>query len=500
MKKKVILVIRDGWGVSNKEDGNYIIQADTQNTDYYEKNYPYTTLKASGIEVGIPDGKMGNSEVGHLHIGAGKIIPQSLLQINNSIDDGDFFVNETWINSLENAKKYNSKINIVILMQEAGVHSHIKHLIAYVKFLKENNFDNYNLHLITDGRDHNSKTAISFLQKIKLEIGEHDYDKVKTISGRFYAMDRNNNLDRTELYFNTIAFGKTNEVYENIYNHILESYNNNITDEFIKPAKRFGYTGFSQNDSLVILNFRTDREIQISKMFCDNKKMKEMEIKFYTITKYYKEICSEWAYDFPNIKNTLSEILIENNKKQLRLAESEKAAHVTFFFDGQKMIDNKLIEKRILKSPEVKTYDLAPEMRVLNIAKEAVETIEKNDKDFILVNFANADMVGHTGEKEAILKAVETADRAIKKIADEVLKKDEWVLLLAADHGNAEEKVGNFKTSHTLNPIPFSVISKDEEIKKIKLKKGLGLKNISATVLQLMGIPKTDDISESIIE
>ncbi len=501
MKKKVILIIRDGWGVRKDEKGNYIKQGEIKNIDFYEKNYPYTELFASGNEVGIPEGKMGNSEVGHLHIGAGRIIPQSLLKIDNAIKDKSFFKNKAWKNSLKNAKENNSKINIFILMQEAGVHAHINHLFAYLDFLKENNFYDFNLHLISDGRDHNPKTFLDFYQKLIENFGKEIEKKVKTISGRFFAMDRNKNYERTEKYFNTVVFGKSEKKFSNLEKFILENYEKNIFDEFIEPAVKKDYNGFRKNDSVVFLNFRTDRVRQISEKFCEKSFLENKKIKYFTMTKYYNNICSETAFEFSDISDTLSDILIKNNKKQLRLAESEKMAHVTFFFDGQRKVENHLVEKIILESPNVKTYNLAPEMRAKELAEIAIKKIDENEKDFILMNFANADMVGHTGNKEAILKAVKAVDRAVKKIVDKSFenKNNEWVVILAADHGNAEDKTDKFKTSHTLNKIPFSIISNDEKIKNLKLKNNLGLKNIAPTVLEIMGIEKDSKMKESII-
>ncbi|TKJ16938.1 phosphoglycerate mutase (2,3-diphosphoglycerate-independent) [Candidatus Woesearchaeota archaeon B3_Woes] len=476
MNKPVVLIIRDGWGYRKNKKDNYISEANTINTDNLMEKYPTTILKAAGKAVGLPPNYQGNSEVGHVTIGSGRIIKQPLTKINKSIRKGDFFRNKQFINALKNCKKHNSTLHIIGLLQKEGVHAHKKHLYALLDLCKKQNFKNFKIHIITDGRDAPPKNSIKNIRQLLRKT-----KNIATISGRYYAMDRDKRWDRTKKAYECIANANAEE-FEKPIKLLKTCYKNNETDEFIKPRKSKNYKGIKSNDSVIFYNFRTDRLRQLTQLIL------KKNIFPVTMTKYYKPSRARVAFEEPKTKNTLGEVLSRNKIKQLRISETEKYAHVTFFFNNQieKPYKN---EKRILiHSPKVATYDLKPEMSAYKITSRLLKEMDKYK--FIVVNIVNGDMVGHTSVKKACLKAAETVDKCVKKITDKVLEKDGTALVFA-DHGNLEDKGGKYQTSHTKNKVPLIVVSN----KKLKLKNNKGLKDIAPTVLKLLNIKQPKEMT-----
>lgn len=508
INKKVILIVRDGWGyreenniflkkLSKKEKFfNAIELADTKYAQEYEQRYPTTYLGAAEGFVGLPSGFVGNSEVGHITMGAGEILEQSLLRINNSIDSGDFLVNKKVLGAIQNIKENDSQLHLIVLMQDVGVHSHINHLYETLKFCKKEGLKNDQvvLHLITDGRDSDTELGISFLADVAQKMEDFGVGNVGTISGRYFAMDRNKNWDRTEIYFNALYNAKSKEKFTCGMDKIFSFYQQKITDEFIPPMVKEGYEGISENDSVIFLNFRKDRAIQISQ------KITEVNFKnFYSMMNYSKDINAKVIFEDIVVRNTLGDILEKNKKTQLRISESEKYAHVTFFFDGGIKKSHVGKKEILINSPDVATYDLKPEMSSEGLTSEVLHNIKKKSFDFILLNFPNCDMVAHTGDIEATIKGIEAVDQSIKKIVDAGLEKY-YSIILTADHGNAEE-ISETNRSHTKNKVPFTLISKEFFWKKDILKKGIfGLANIMPTVLDLMDIEKSDGKHDSLLK
>ncbi len=506
-QKKVILVIRDGWGVKEKKGffsgffakKNYdaIKLSKTPNNDIFLKKYPNILLEASGEAVGLPDGYIGNSEVGHITLGAGRILKQSLLRINENIEKGDFFKNKKIHKSISRIKKNNNKLHLIILMQDAGVHSHINHLFAVLDFCKKEGLDREKvvLHLITDGRDDDPKSGILFLAKIAEEMDKKNMGVVGTISGRFYAMDRNKNMDRTEEYFKTFFEGEAELVFDCGLDIIDSFYEKDITDEFLPPMKKNGYDGIAKGDSIFFLNFRKDRAIQISRKI--EEKIQEYDLYFLSMTRYYNNFKGEVIFEDIEPKNTLGDILEKNNKKQLRISETEKYAHVTFFFDGGVKKEHKGKKNILIKSENIK-YDQKPSMNSAEMNEVLLKEVEKKEFDFILVNYPNVDMVAHTGNLKATIEAVETVDKMIGALVKTALK-NSYTILITGDHGNGEE-VSKFHTSHTKNKVPLILIDNDFENKKEILKNdNYGLANIAPTILKLMNLEKPKEYFEDFL-
>lgn len=497
-RKKVLLIIRDGWGYTKRKKDNAILEADTNFINNLEKKYSTIFLEASGKAVGIPDGLAGNSEVGHMTIGAGRAFEQSLLKINKKIKNQEFLINPEILKAIQNVKKNNSKLHLISLLQEAGVHSHINHLFATLDYAKKEGLkqDQIILHIITDGRDSHPKSGINFLIQVAEQKELKKIGWIATIIGRYYAMDRNKNWDRTELAFKAISEGKGKE-FECGIDELNYSYKNNITDEFIKPLVKRGYSGVKNNDSVFFLNFRKDRAIQLSQSFVEKSFQEfpriQKKVFFLAMTQYNEELKLNNVFNDINVENTVTEILDKNNLKQLRISETEKFAHVTFFFDGGSDFNSKNIEKILIPSPKVVTYDLQPEMSIKKITSTMLEKINTEKYDFILLNYPNPDMVGHTGNFNATVRACEFIDKSLEKIIPEALKK-KYTILLTADHGNAE-KVSRTFTSHTKNKVPFTFISNE----KIILKKGeFSIANIGATILKIFNLEIPKEMDESL--
>ena len=458
-------------------------------------------MEASGNAVGLPAGFVGNSEVGHITIGAGRRIEQSLLRINNSIKDGTFFRNDAVLHLIQNVKKKKTRLHLIGILQKEGIHGYLPHFEALLKYAKKEGLSNDDviLHIFTDGRDAYPKNAINYLAELAEIISKQKVGIVATIAGRYFGMDRNNNLDRTKKSFQAI-FEAQGENFDCGLEKLEEKYQQGITDEFIEPLVKNGYGGVKNDDSVFFVNFRKDRARQLTKMILENEN--KYRLKFASMTRYYKEQNSEIAFDDLIPRNTLGDILEKTGKSQLRISETEKFAHVTFFFDGGVAKKQKNRDDIIIPSPRVTTYDLKPEMSSKRLTEITLTEIRKEKYGFILLNFPNADMVGHTGNIESTEKAIEAIDKSCQLITEEALKEN-YIVILTADHGNAEEMIGKNITSHSKNLVPTTIISKEKlTIKKNKLfsKERFSLQNIAPTVLALMGIKKPEEMSESMVK
>ena len=489
-KNPVILIIRDGWGYSPKSAGNFIKEANTPNEDWYLKNYPHGLLEASGEAVGLEQGYQGNSEVGHLTLGAGRIIFQALAQINKAIKDKSFFKNKAFLSVIEKCKQNKTNLHLIGLLQTQGVHSHLNHLLALLELCRREKFKKVLIHVITDGRDAPTTESLKHLQALNKKIKELGFGKITTVSGRYFAMDRDNRWQRTEAAYKSIALGEAPEFTEAM-KYIKKSHQEGITDEFIKPAKLEGYNGFQKNDGLIFFNFRTDRPRQLTKAIIDKKfsgfKRAFIPVNMATMTQYYEPLPAAVAFPNISLNNLLGEVISRAGLKQLRISETEKYAHVTFFFNGQKEKSNKGEDRILINSPKVATYDLKPEMSAPEIAKKLTKEIGLKKYDFIVVNLVNGDMVGHTADKKAIIKAIEAVDKAQGEIVKAALNNN-YSCLLIADHGNAEDKSAKTMTSHTTNPVPVILISNDKKLQAVKIKKGAGLKDVAPTILKIMNL------------
>lgn len=494
-KRPVCLIIRDGWGKGNNEDSNAIYMARTPFTDAYEKNYPTTLVETSGLSAGLPEGYMGNSEVGHLNIGAGRTIYQSLTRIDKSVSDGDFFTNKAFNKAIDFAIANKGALHLMGLIQEEGVHAVTRHCVALLKLCKKRNFNNVLIHAITDGRDTAPKSALEHMQLLQKGIDEVGVGRVATVIGRYFAMDRDNRWERTELAYRALMQGIGTKV--NSWQEAIEqSYATNETDEFIKP-RIIDYRGMSENDSFIFFNFRFDRTRQLTKAMVESDFTifdRPFLVRcFIAMTHYYDNGNFEEAYPEMSNSNILGEVLASNGLKQLRCAETEKYAHVTFFFNGQKN-DPFAGEDRILvNSPKVATYDLAPSMSAFEVRDKLVEAVKSGKYDVIICNFANCDMVGHTGVFNAIITAVETVDTCVHDVVEAVLAMG-GCCILTADHGNAEQtklEDGSPMTAHTTNAVPLTIVGAGD----LKLNEGGKLCDIAPTMLKMLGIAKPQEMS-----
>ena len=501
MKKKAGLIILDGWGIGAKDDSDGVFLAKTPFFDNLINQYPNAHLTTFGKEVGLPDGQMGNSEVGHLNIGAGRIVYQDLLRINNAIEDGSFFKNPQLLKAIRTATNNKSAIHLMGLVSEGGVHSSLNHLLSLCSFLKENFSGRVYIHGFSDGRDCGPTTGIESFGKLHHHI--HNSNIVlSSIIGRYYAMDRDQRWERIKKAYDLLIDG-TGEIKEDYSTAFKESYSKEITDEFLEPVKIKDNNGtILDNDLVVCFNFRTDRCRQITTALTQSNLsehgMKIKPLHFYTMTNYDKTFKNiEVIYDKDNLSMTLGEVLSNNNKKQLRIAETEKYPHVTYFFSGgrEQVFDGE--SRIVVSSPKVATYDLQPEMSAEKVASSTVDFLEEKRPDFLCLNFANPDMVGHTGVQNAIINACETVDNCLKKVVNSLMELDYSVIIIA-DHGNADKlknKDGSPHTAHTLNMVPVIVL--DQNVKVVQNGK---LADIAPSILKLMEIEKPKEMSgESII-
>lgn len=481
----------DGYGIAPKSKSNAVSEAITPNLDRIFSECPTTTLKASGLSVGLPDGQMGNSEVGHTNIGAGRIVYQDLTYINKSIENGEFYSNKVLNSVMDDVATNSSALHIMGLCSIGGVHSHIDHLLALLELAKQKKIGKVAIHAWADGRDTDPKSAEKYLDLIESRLKTLGFSGIQTICGRFYAMDRNNNLERTQVAAEGISEGKGKK-FSSVPELIKNCYARGITDEFFPVFVRDEYSGMNKNDSVICFNYRPDRARQITKFI--SKKVKNY-VCFTQYDKNFKDV--KIAFPPREVKMTLGEYMSSLGMKQLRIAETEKYAHVTFFFNSG--VETPYIgeDRIIINSPKVKTYDLKPEMSAFEITKTAKEKIKSKKYDLIVLNFANPDMVGHTGDFEAAKKAVEAVDKCVGELLKSV-RDVCGVMVLTADHGNAEkmlDEFGNPHTAHTCSPVPFSVVGYE-----CNLKNGGALCDIAPTICKILNVKKPDEMSgESLI-
>ena len=504
-KKPVVLMVLDGYGISEKTEGNAIALADTPVMDKLMAECPYVKGNASGEAVGLPEGQMGNSEVGHMNIGAGRIIYQELTRITKAIKDGDFFENKEMLDAIENCKKNNSDLHLWGLLSDGGVHSHNTHLYAILELCKRQNFDRVYIHPFFDGRDTAPASGKGFLEELIAKTKEIGVGKVASLSGRYYAMDRDNRWDRVELAYKSLVTGEGVQAEDPVA-AIQESYDKEVYDEFILPTviveNGKPVSLVKADDSVIFFNFRPDRAREITRAFCTDdfdgfeRPNGRMPLVYVCFKDYDESIPNkEVAFKKEDIKNTFGEYLAANGLKQLRTAETEKYAHVTFFFNGGVEEPNKDEDRILVKSPKVATYDLQPEMSAPEVSKNLNEAILGGKYDVIIINFANPDMVGHTGVIPAAIKAVETVDKCVGT-AVEAVKKVDGVLFICADHGNAEQMInyetGAPHTAHTTNPVPFILYNYDE---CKALREGGCLADIAPTLLEILGLPQPTEMT-----
>ena len=500
MSKRVLLCIMDGWGIAKDSPKDATKIANTPNIDRFYKEEKNIQIYADGEHVGLPDGQMGNSEVGHLNIGAGRIVYQDLTRINKSIKDGDFFENEKFLKAVEHIKKNNSSLHLFGLVSTGGVHSSLDHILALIEFAKRQKLQKVYLHAFLDGRDTPPKSAIGFLETVEAKLIEAGLPRVASVVGRYYAMDRDNRWDRVEKAYNMLLLGEGNKA-DSAVEAVKNSYDKGITDEFVEPAViNVPNSRIEDNDAVIFFNFRPDRAREISKAinFKDfdgfNRKTIRKNIYYVTFKQYDITFPFPVAFEPQPLTNILGEWLDKKGIKQFRTAETEKYAHVTFFFNGGIDEPNKLETRVLINSPKVATYDLQPEMSANEVCNEVLKAIDNEEYGFILVNFANPDMVGHTGILDAAVKACETVDKCVGKIVEKAKEKDVAVIL-TADHGNAEymeDKITHTPyTAHTTNPVPLFIINAGD----IKLRSTGALCDIAPTVLDILNIEKPKEMS-----
>ncbi len=504
MKKTVLLCIMDGFGKNPSNDGNAIAAANTPNLDRLMSENPMTYIGASGMDVGLPDGQMGNSEVGHTNIGAGRVVYQELTRITKSIRDGDFFQNEALVGAIENCKRNRSALHLMGLMSDGGVHSHNTHMYAIVELAKKMGLEKVFVHCFLDGRDVPPASGADYVAETVAKLDEIGVGKVATVMGRYYAMDRDNRWERVSKAYAAMVYGEGIKASDPV-SAIKESYETvdedekHLTDEFVLPTVCLENATVKANDSVVFFNFRPDRAREITRTFVDEafsgfeRKNGFFPLYYVCMTQYDATMPNvHVAFKPQSLKNTFGEYISDLGLTQLRIAETEKYAHVTFFFNGgvEKQFEG---EDRILvASPKVATYDMQPEMSAYEVTDKVVEAVKSNKYDAIILNFANCDMVGHTGVFDAAKAAVEAVDKCVGRVAD-AIKEMNGVMLITADHGNADKMLaedGTPFTAHTTNPVPFVVVNYECEVRE-----GGKLCDIAPTILKIMGIPQPEEMT-----
>lgn len=497
----VALIILDGFGCRKEVFGNAVAQANKPNFDRYFNTYPHSQLQASGEAVGLPAGQMGNSEVGHLNIGAGRIVYQSLTRIDKSIKDGDFFENEVLLKAINHVKAHGSKLHLLGLLSDGGVHSHYEHLFALLKLAKQQGLDEAYLHAFLDGRDVGPKTAPSYLEETAKQMEAIGIGKIASVSGRYYAMDRDKRWDRVKLAYDAVVLGE-GQVQPSAAAGLAASYANGVNDEFVVPfvVEENGQpvAKIEDNDAVIFFNFRPDRAIQLSTAMTnpefegfDISEIQPKNLEFVCFKKYSETVIGDIAFYDDDLKNTIGEVLSNAKLRQLRIAETEKYPHVTFFMSGGRE-DTFEGENRILiNSPKVATYDLQPEMSAYEVRDALVGEINGDKVDAILLNFANPDMVGHSGMLEPTIKAIEAVDKCLGDVVDAILAKGGYAII-TADHGNSDEVVtleGNPMTAHTTNPVPV-IVTKEGVV----MHDGI-LADLAPTMLKLLGVPQPAEMT-----
>lgn len=504
-KKTIVLMILDGWGKGRDYIGNAIMRANIPNFSVLINKYPNTLVKTSGYDVGLPDGQMGNSEVGHLNIGAGRVVYQEYTRITKSMETGEARDNPILNRAFNNALKNNSKLHLMGLVSDGGVHSHNTHLYYLIRYAKEKGVKDIFVHCLMDGRDVPPTSGAGYVKDLQNEMDEIGAGRIATVMGRYYAMDRDNRWERTKLAYDALTKAEGN-FYGSPVEGIEKSYLEGIKDEFIKPIISDRNGMIEENDSIIFFNFRPDRARQLTRALTDDDfngfERQKIPTEFICLTQYDITLKNvSVAYEPQSLDNTLGEYISRLGFKQLRLAETEKYAHVTFFFNGgvEKSVEGE--DRILIPSPKVATYDLKPEMSAYIVKDTLLEQLKRNYYDVIVVNFANADMVGHTGVIPAAIKAIEAVDTCLGEVASYVIEKG-MTMVVTADHGNAEEMINeddnSILTQHTTNVVPFILVSSDQNA---ALKSDCKLADIAPTILDLMGINKPDEMTgESIIK
>ena len=503
-KKPTLLMILDGYGLNESEKGNAVAEAKTPVMDQLMKEYPFVKGNASGMAVGLPEGQMGNSEVGHLNMGAGRIVYQDLTKITKAIQDGDFFENKALLSACENVKANDSSLHLMGLVSDGGVHSHIEHIYGLLELAKRQGIEKVYVHCFLDGRDTPPASGKEYVEQLEAKMKELGVGEVATVMGRYYAMDRDNRWDRVEKAYRALVYGEGEQAASGPAG-IQASYDKDTTDEFVLPTvvmKDGKPTAtVKEKDSIIFFNFRPDRAREITRTFCDDEftgfdrgeRVKTTYVCFteYDVTIENKEI----AFVKEEITNTFGEYLAAHGLKQARIAETEKYAHVTFFFNGGVEEPNEGEDRILVKSPKVATYDLKPEMSAYEVCDKLTEAIRSGKYDVIIINFANPDMVGHTGVEAAAIKAIEAVDECVGK-AVAAIKEVDGQMFICADHGNAEQLIddetGEPFTAHTTNPVPFILVNADPAY---RLREGGCLADIAPTLIQLMGMEQPKEMT-----
>ncbi|MHC1748364.1 MAG: 2,3-bisphosphoglycerate-independent phosphoglycerate mutase [Cellulosilyticaceae bacterium] len=504
-KKTTLLLILDGFGINNNGESNAIAMANKPNIDKIMKTYPTVAGYASGMAVGLPEGQMGNSEVGHLNMGAGRIVYQELTRITKAIADGDFFTNEALVSAMENAKQNDKPLHLFGLLSDGGVHSHNTHLYALLEMAKKFGLTKVYVHAFLDGRDTPPNSGKGYMEALVNRMQEIGVGEVATVSGRYYAMDRDNRWDRVEKAYNAIAKGEGETGTDPIL-AIAKSYEKEVLDEFVLPTVIKPEGVVSEGDSIIFFNFRPDRAREMTRVFCDDAfegfERKRISTHFVTFTQYDITIPNKIvAFTPQTLANTFGQYLAANGKTQLRIAETEKYAHVTFFFNGGVEEPNQGEERKLIPSPKVATYDMQPEMSVFTVVEGLIGAIRGGAYDMIIANFANPDMVGHTGDLSAAVKAIESVDKAVGEVVDALVEVGGQGFI-CADHGNAEQMEDYTThepfTAHTTNPVPFVLVNYKEGV---TLKEGGKLADIAPTLLEMMDMDKPAEMTgESLLQ
>lgn len=504
-RRPVMLMILDGWGIRQEKEGNAIAGASTPYYDSLLNTYPNTALSASGEDVGLPEGQMGNSEVGHLNIGAGRIVYQEFTRISKAIREGEFFENEALLSAMANVREKGTALHLIGLLSDGGVHSHITHLFALLDMAKEQGIERVYVHALLDGRDVPPANAREYIDSLETKLKELGAGAIATVMGRFYAMDRDKRWERVETAYNAMVFGE-GQLATLASGAVARAYEAGDTDEFVKPTVIIKETGepvatVKDGDSVIFYNFRPDRAREITRAFVDEdfsgfeRKPGYPKVFYVCLTQYDKTIDAAVAFKPQVLSNTLGEYLSKKGIKQLRIAETEKYAHVTFFFNGGVEPPNPGEERILIPSPKVATYDLKPEMSAYEVTEAVLKEIREDKFDVIVLNFANPDMVGHTGVEPAAVKAVETIDDCMSKVVEAVKEKG-GIVLISADHGNVEQMTdpNNHQpfTAHTTGPVPLVYV--DEQNKSVQLEPGR-LEDIAPTMLILLGLEKPEEMT-----
>lgn len=504
-KAPVALIILDGFALRNETKGNAVAHAKKPNFDRYWNKYPHATLRADGEFVGLPEGQMGNSEVGHMNIGAGRVVYQSLTRVNVAIREGEFDKNETFLDAMKNVKENGKNLHLFGLLSDGGVHSHIEHMYALLKLAAKEGVKNVYVHGFLDGRDVGPQTAEKYIKATEEVMKETGVGEFATISGRYYSMDRDNRWERVEKCYRAMVYGE-GPTYTNPMDCVEDNYKNGVFDEFVLPSVMTKEDGspvatIEDNDSVIFYNFRPDRAIQISNVFTnedfrgfDRGEKAPKNLHFVCFTHFSETVKGYVAFKPTNLDNTLGEVLSQNNLKQLRIAETEKYPHVTFFMSGGREAEFPGEERILIASPKVATYDLQPEMSAPEVTEALLKEIEDDKFDAIILNYANPDMVGHSGMLEPTVKAIETVDEGLGKVVDAIIAKGGYAII-TADHGNSDEVItleGNPMTAHTTNPVPV-IVTKEG----LTLREDGKLADLAPTMLDLLSVDKPVEMTGS---